>query len=509
MPQNPPADSEPRVPATGPAPATDRLVTRHHQATIGGATVRYTTTTGRIVLHQEKRAFGDAQAVWEGAKPRAEVFFVAYAREGVADPARRPVTFSFNGGPGSSSVWLHLGLLGPKRVALREDGMAVPPPYRLVENDASLLDETDLVFIDPVGTGFSRAVTGEKPKEFHGFDGDVESVGDFIRLWVSRYGRWASPKYLIGESYGTTRASALAGYLMDRHALYLNGLMLVSSVLDFSTVRFEPGNDLPPMLFAPTYAAAAHYHGVLAADLQARDLPDVLAEVERWTLERYGPALLRGDALDAAEADAVATELARYTGLDVDYVRRSRLRIDIHRFTKELLRRRGRTVGRIDARYTGVDRDDAGATPEFDPSMGATTGAYGATVNDYLRRDLGFESDLPYEVIAGLYQHWDYGRFQNRFVNVAETLRRAIATHPYLRVFVASGWYDLATPHFATRYTLDHLGLPPELRGNLEEARYPAGHMMYVDLDVLVQLKDDLARFLRSANDPSRTHPLT
>lgn len=507
MPQTPPADSDSR-PAATTAAVTDQLVMRHHQATIGGATVRYTTTTGRLVLHQEKRAYGDAQATWEGAKARAEVFFVAYAREGVADPARRPVTFSFNGGPGSSSVWLHLGLLGPKRVALREDGMAVAPPYRLVGNDASLLDETDLVFIDPVGTGYSRAVTGEKPKDFHGFDGDVESVGDFIRLWVSRYGRWASPKYLIGESYGTTRAAALAGYLMDRHALYLNGLMLVSSVLDFSTVRFEPGNDLPPLLFAPTYAAAAHYHGVLAPELQALPVAELLDEVERWTLDRYGPALLRGDTLEPAEADAIAAELARYTGLDVGYVRRSRLRIDIHRFTKELLRDRGRTVGRIDARYTGVDRDDAGATPEFDPSMGATTGAYGATVNDYLRRDLGFESDLPYEVIAGLYQHWDYGRFQNRFVNVAETLRRAIATHPFLRVFVASGWYDLATPHFATRYTLDHLGLPPELRGNLEEVRYPAGHMMYVDEAILARLKGDLARFVRAAADPGRDSPL-
>jgi len=505
MPQ-PPANEPEKRPA---APAVvDQLVTRHHQATIGGVTVRYSSTTGRMVLRQEKRDPADAQATWEGARPRAEVFFVAYTREGAGEPAGRPVTFSFNGGPGSSSVWLHLGLLGPRRVRLQDDGMAVAPPYALVENHASLLDASDLVFIDPVGTGFSRAVTGEKPKDFYGFDGDVESVGDFIRLWISRYGRWSSPKYLIGESYGTTRAAALAGYLMERHALYLNGLMLVSSVLDFSTVRFEVGNDLPPLLFVPTYAAAAHYHGALDAELQARTLDELLAEVERWTLERYGPALLRGDALPPDEAERLALELARYTGLDADYVRRSRLRIDIHRFTKQLLRHRGRTVGRIDARYTGVDRDDAGATPEFDPSMGATTGAYGAAVNDYLRRELGFESDLPYDVIQGLYAHWDYGRFQNRFVNVAETLRRAIATHPFLRVFVASGVYDLATPHFATRYTLDHLGLPPELRANLEEVRYPAGHMMYVDIAVLQQLKDDLARFVRSAAEPGRPSPV-
>jgi carboxypeptidase C (cathepsin A) len=494
--------------ARPPAPASiDQLVVRHHQTEIGGATVRYTSTTGRIVLHQEKRAPGEPGAAWEGAKARAEVFFVAYTREGTGDPAGRPVTFSFNGGPGSSSVWLHLGLLGPKRVRLQDDGMAVAPPYALVENEASLLDVSDLVFIDPVGTGYSRAASGEKPRDFYGFDGDVESVGDFIRLWVTRFSRWSSPKFLIGESYGTTRAAALAGYLMERHAMYLNGLMLVSSVLDFSTVRFEPGNDLPPLLFVPTYTAAAHYHGALAPDLQARPLDDLLAEVERWALEAYGPALLQGDALPAAHGERIAVELARYTGLDVDYVRRSRLRIDIHRFTKELLRSSGRTIGRIDARYTGVDRDEAGATPEFDPSMGATTGAYGATINDYLRRDLGFESDLPYEVIQGLYAHWDYGRFQNKFVNVAETLRKAIATHPFLRVFVASGVYDLATPHFATRYTLDHLGLPPQLRANLEEVRYPGGHMMYVDVAILARLKDDLARFLRAAADPSRAGP--
>ncbi len=494
--------------SAAPVATPDQIVVRHHTVEVDGTTLRYTTTTGRMVLHRERVAPGPgAEGTWEGARPRAEVFFVAYALDGDPAPGTRPVTFSFNGGPGSSSVWMHLGLLGPRRVRLADDGMAVAPPYALVDNPHTLLDATDLVFIDPVSTGYSRAVAGEKPKEFHGFDGDVESVGDFIRLWITRFGRWASPKFLIGESYGTTRAAALAGYLQERHALYLNGLMLVSSVLDFATLRFEPGNELPPLLFVPTYAATAPYHGALAPDLQARALDDVLAEVEAWTMATYGPALLVGDALPPDRADEVAAQLARYTGLDVGYVRRSRLRIDIHRFCKELLRQRGRTVGRIDARYTGVDRDDVDATPEFDPSMGATTGAYGATINDYVRKELGFESDLPYEVIQGLYASWDYGRFQNRYVNVAETLRKAIAVHPFLRVFIASGHYDLATPHFATRYTIDHLGLPPHLRGNLEERRYDGGHMMYVDVAILAEMKRDLAAFVRGASDATRRAP--
>lgn len=490
------------------APLVDQLEVRHHQIDVDGVTLRYTTTTGRLVLHVERTATEPSAAgTWEGAKPRAEVFFVAYTRDGVKDPGARPVTFSFNGGPGSSSVWMHLGLLGPRRVRLQDDGMAVAPPYALVDNAHTLLDTSDLVFIDPVSTGFSRAAPGEKPKDFHGFDGDVESVGDFIRLWLARFGRWSSPKFVIGESYGTTRAAALAGYLQERHALYLNGLMLISSVLDFSTLRFEPGNDLPPLLYAPTYAAAAHYHGALDAALQALPLAQLLAEVEEWTLAEYGPALLRGDALPAERAEAIAAQLARYTGLDVDYVRRSRLRIDIHKFCKELLRGRGRTIGRIDARYTGVDRDGVGATPEFDPSMGATTGAYGAAINDYVQRELGFASDLPYEVIQGLYASWDYGKFQNKYVNVAETLRKAIAVHPFLKVFVASGHYDLATPHFATRYTLDHLGLPEHLRANVEEQRYDGGHMMYVDALVLERMKRDLATFVAAASVPGRTAP--
>jgi carboxypeptidase C (cathepsin A) len=357
-----------------------------------------------------------------------------------------------------------------------------------------------------VSTGYSRAVAGEKPKEFHGFDGDVESVGDFIRLWITRFGRWSSPKFLIGESYGTTRAAALAGYLQERHALYLNGLMLVSSVLDFATLRFEPGNDLPPLLYAPTYAATAHFHGALAPDLQA-----VAGRPPR-----------RGRGLDPRDLRAGAPARRRAAGgpgrrggRPARALHRPRRRVrpplpppDRHPpllqgAPPESRAHRGPDRRPVHRRRPRRRRRDA----RVRPSMGATTGAYGATINDYVRRELGFESDLPYEVIQGLYATWDYGKFQNKYVNVAETLRKAIAVHPFLRVFIASGAYDLATPHFATRYTVDHLGLPAHLRANVEERRYPGGHMMYVDVAVLEEMKRDLATFVRTASAPGRPAP--
>ena len=476
-----------------PPPPVDVLSQTAHTIVINGETIAYTATAGRLVLKAEDEK--------EGEKPKASIFFVAYTRDRGPDvdeathAAARPITFSFNGGPGSSSVWLHLGLLGPRRVVLEEDGRPVPPPYRLVDNDYNLLDKSDLVFIDPVTTGFSRAVPGEADKQFHGFKADIESVGDFIRLYVSRNHRWASPRYLIGESYGTTRAAGLSGYLQERHGLYLNGIMLVSVVLNFMTLRFAPGNDLPYLLFLPTYAATAHYHGRLGQDVPG-DLPALLAEVEGFAMNEYALALLRGDTLPTEERAAIAARLARYTGLSADYIERTNLRIDIHRFVKELLRDRRRTVGRLDSRYTGIDRDAAGEHHEFDPSYALIQGPYTGLLNDYVRRELRFESDLPYEILSDRVHPWSFDEHQNSYVNVGETLRQAMSMNPHLRVFVANGYYDLATPYLATRYTFDHLELDESLRGNVSMAHYEAGHMMYIHDPSLAQLRDDLAAFL-------------
>ena len=487
------------TPDTPTAPPTDQLTTRYHQCELGGRTVRYSSRAGRMVLSQERTGDGDRAGRWEGATPSAEMFVVAYVKEGVSDPSTRPVTFSFNGGPGSSSVWLHLGLLGPRRVPLETDPAPSVPPYRLIDNTFSLLEHTDLVFIDPVSTGYSRAVKGEKPADFHGLDPDVRSVGELVRLWVTREGRWRSPVYLIGESYGTTRAAALAAYLQERHALYLSGLMLVSSILDFSTARFEPGNDLPPLLFLPTYAAVAHYHRRLPPDLQERGLAELLAEVEGWALDVYARFLALGDRAEPALVDEVASRLARYTGLDEAWLRLAGLRVEIQRFCKQLRREEGLTVGRLDARYTGRDRDGVGATPDRDPSYSAVLGAYGATLNDYVRRELGYSSDLPYEVLSGLYTSWRYDGFENRYVNVAEKLAAAMRANPGLRVHVASGYYDLATPYWATEHTLAHMALDAESRANVDHTVYPAGHMMYVHEPSLAELSRNLAAFMQSA----------
>ncbi len=473
----------------------DVIVQTQHSILLDGQQLNYTVTTGTIVLKEEEEKEEKA----EGEKAKASVFFIAYTKNDVADTAQRPITFSFNGGPGSSSVWLHLGVLGPRRVDNHDVDSPMLPPYRLVDNEYTLLDQTDLVFIDPVGTGFSRAVTGEKPKQFYNFKKDIESVGDFIRLYVTRYQRWNSPKFLIGESYGTTRAAGLSGYLQERHGMYLNGIMLVSSILNFQTARFVPGNDLPYILFLPTYTATAWYHGQLDAALQA-DLDQALAEVEAFALNEYTLALMKGASLTDEEHGEVAQKLARYTGLSPEYVARTNLRINIHRFCKELLREQRRTVGRLDTRYIGIDRDAAGEYFEGDPSYAAILGAYTSTFNDYIRRDLEFESDLPYEILSfKVFPAWQYAQNQNSFVNVAETLRKAMTMNPALKVHVANGYYDLATPYLATRYTFEHLELDSSLQGNISMSFYEAGHMMYVHLPSLAKMKETLVAFLQDA----------
>jgi carboxypeptidase C (cathepsin A) len=475
-----------------PAPK-DNLVETKHSIVIGKKEIHYTVTTGTIVLKEET---GDREKETEAEKPKAQFFFTAYTLDGVEDKSKRPITFSFNGGPGSSSAWLHLGLLGPRRVDMGDAGSLLPPPYHLVDNEYSLLDLTDLVFIDPVSTGYSRPVEGQKAREFHAFKKDIETVGDFIRLYTTRYQRWTSPKFLAGESYGTTRAAGLSGYLQERHGMYLNGIMLVSAILDFGTADFAPGHDLPYIMFLPTYAATAWYHGKART---RKPLESFLKEVEKFALGEYTLALLKGSALTRLERTQVITKLARLTGLSEDYIDRTDLRIDIFRFCKELLRDKRRTVGRLDSRFIGIDRDSAGEVPEADPSMSAITGPYTATFYDYIRAELKYESDLPYEILTPKVWPWSYAEFENRFVNVAETLRKAISNHQVLKIHIANGYFDLATPYLATRYTFDHMSLEKSLQDNITMSYYEAGHMMYIHMQSIKQLKEDLANFIRNA----------
>lgn len=476
------------------AAVQDRIVETRHSIVLNGRELRYTVSTGTLVLKAESEKKSELGATAEGEKPKAAVFFTAYTLDDVADKSQRPVTFSFNGGPGSSSVWMHLGLLGPRRVLLDDDGNMLPPPFRLVDNPYSILDVTDLVFIDPVSTGYSRPVPGEMAKDFHGARKDVESVGEFIRLYTTRNLRWTSPKYLIGESYGTTRAAGLAGYLQERFGMYLNGIMLISMVLDMMTLSFDPGNDLPHILFLPTYAATAFYHRKLEPAL-LEDLPSTLREVSDFALGDYALALMKGAALTAAERAQIVSRLARYTGLPADYIERTDLRVHDQRFTKELLRDKGLTVGRIDSRFRGEDRDSAGEFYEYDPSMANINGPYTAALYDYVRGELKFESDLPYEILnPNLWPVWQFE--ENRYLNVAETLRKAMTFNPYLRVYIANGYYDLATPFLATEYTVNHLGLPADLRKNIRMGYFEAGHMMYIHIPSLAKLRDDLAQFV-------------
>src|SRR4029077_10114512 len=409
-PQPDKAAEKPKEEKKPPTPE-EKIVQTKHSLRIGGQEIKYTATAGTILLKLED------------GTPKASIFYIAYTKDDVGDVSQRPLTFSFNGGPGSASVWLHLGLFGPRRVQMGDAGTLLPPPYKLVDNDASLLDISDLGFIDSVSTGYSRAVPGEAPKQFHGVTADVESVADFIRLYATRNKRWSSPKFLAGESYGTTRAAGLSGYLQQRYGMYLNGIVLISAILNFETAEFDTGNDLPYILYLPTYTAIAWYHKKLPADLQGGEVQKAVEESRKFAVGEYADALMTGDPLPAARRAEIIQKLAHLTGLSADYLDRTNLRIEIQRFTKELLRNERRTVGRIDARFTGIDRDAAGERPEFDPSIAAIIGPYSGMLNNYVRNDLKFDSDLPYEVLTGRVRPWNYAPYENRYVNVAETLR--------------------------------------------------------------------------------------
>ncbi len=492
-----------------------------HEITLGGEKLRYRATAGVLPLLDD------------GKKAKANVFYIAYellpdtapatpptpatpappagdatgaqppaAAGGSVDAlpreqrAARPITFAFNGGPGSSSVWLHMGALGPRRIKMGDDGEMLPGPVSLVDNEFCWLEFTDLVFIDPVSTGYSRAVEGEDPHQFHGLDEDARSVAEFIRLYLVRNLRWESPKYLAGESYGTTRAAALSRELQGSLGIYLNGILLISPVLNFQTLRFEVGNDLPYWTYLPTYAATAWHHKKLAAPLDA-DLEKTLAEVEKWASTEYVLALAAGSDLEPAKRVEVARQLSKFTGLSEDYLLKADLRPQIQEFCKELLRNDGKTVGRFDSRYTGLDRRGVGNAPDYDPSYSVVQGPFTAGLNAYMRAELKYESDVPYEILTGRVQPWNFGAYNGRYVNVSESLRGAMTQNPNLRVLVMSGYYDLATPHFAARYTVDHMDLDATLRKNISQTFYRAGHMMYLRRADLEKFTKDAAGFYR------------
>ena len=462
------------------------IVTKH-TSRVGGRQLSYTVTTGFMPI--KNAVSGDTVA---------RIFYMAYALDGVTDRSKRPLMFSFNGGPGSASVWLHLGALGPKRVKMLDDGLMPPPPYELVENDESWLDLTDLVFVDTVGTGYSRAAKPELASKFFSVNGDIESTGEFIRMFLGRNERWSSPVFLVGESYGTTRVSGLSNHLFER-GIGLNGIALVSMVTNFQTIRFADNNDSPLVLIFPSYTATAWYHKKLSPEWQSKPLADVLREAENFAANEYAPALLRIDRLSTAERQRLLDRFSALTGLSKGFVENHNFRVELGEFNKELLRDRRLTTGRLDSRFTGFDRDSGGSGPEFDPSMTAIRPPYTATFNDYVRRDLKFSSDVEYYILGGgITSPWNWNT-PTGWADTTQALSSAMRKNPYMKVFLASGYYDMATPYFAAEYTLSSMSLDPTLRKNISTAYYESGHMMYIEKNSLRKLKSDISAFIKNA----------
>jgi carboxypeptidase C (cathepsin A) len=453
----------------------DEPVVTQHSARIGGQTVAYTAEAGWLPIRED-------------GKTLARMYYVAYTRTGVPDLSARPLVFSFNGGPGTASVWMHMGYTGPRRVAYGDEGFAPRPPATLEDNPHSILDAADIVYIDPVATGFSRMIEGEELHKYHGTLPDIQSVAEFIRLYLLRKDRWMSPKFVIGESYGTTRASGLAGYLLSRHQIYLNGVILVS----MTGLDLERGPDVTYATTLPQRAATAWYHRQLAPELQARPLREFLAEVETFALGDYLAALVKGDRLTDAEREAMAERVARYTGLTAAYVRSANLRIDARRFWKQLLRDQRLTVGRLDSRYLGVDRDAAGENPEYDPAIADWNGPFANAVNRYLREELRYNPELEYNVWGNV-RPW----VRDSSVNVGDMLREAMRNNPYLKVLIQAGYYDAATDYFSAVYTISHLQPGGEFRDRFRFAFYESGHMMYLRKPDLANANDDLREFIR------------
>ena len=484
----PPVPAAAARPAETPKPADAKdeapIVTKHN-IRVGGKPLNYTVTTGFMPL--KNAVSGDTEA---------RIFYMAYTLDN--PPTGRPLMFSFNGGPGSASVWLHLGALGPRRIKMLDDGMMPPPPYEMEDNQQTWLSETDIVFIDPVGTGYSRAAKPELATKFFGLNGDIESIGEFIRLYLGRNERWMSPLFLVGESYGTTRASGLSNWLFD-HGIALNGIALVSAVLNFQTVRFADNNDMPLVFILPSYTATAWYHKRLSPAMQAKTVEQVAQEARNFAANEFMPAMLRIDQLSAVERSSLAEKFSSLTGLNKDFVERNNFRVELGEFNKELLRDQRRTTGRLDSRFKGIDRDAGGAGTDSDPSMNAIRPPYTAAFNSYVRGELGYKSDVEYFILGGgITTPWNWN-VNNAYADTSIPMKDAMAKNPYMKILFAQGYYDMATPFYAAEYTVSAMNLDPTLRKNVSFEYYEAGHMMYIEKNSLVKLKSDAASFIANS----------
>ncbi len=470
-------------------------VQTHHQITINGRTLRYTAVAGRLPIKDPT------------GKIDAEMFFVAYTLDG-ADPAKRPLTFSYNGGPGSASIWLHMGALGPRTVVLQPEGWMPEAPYRLHDNQYTPLDATDIVMIDAIGTGYSRPADMEQAKKFWGLHGDIESFGEFIRMYISRYERWSSPLYLLGESYGTTRSAGVAGYLADK-GINFNGICLLSMVLNFESLAFAPTNDAPFPLILPTMTMIAGYHHKLPADLE-QDMNRTRQQASNFAMNEYWQALNKGDTLTAEERATMIDRVSQYTGLPKNVVQMANMRIDVRTFMQWLLADQQKRVGRLDGRYTSPAPSGPMETAFFDPTSAATQGPFTAVFNDYVRRELNYKVDMPYYTSArdlGTPFNWNWANpqpnapgagFQMGYADVATALRSAMIKDPYLKVLVMEGDYDMATPFLAAQYTMDHLNITPEMHKNISYAYYASGHMVYLDSKAHDKMHQDYTNFVNT-----------
>jgi carboxypeptidase C (cathepsin A) len=465
--------------------------TTDHMIRLGTQTIAYKATASTTLLKNDKD------------EPVASIFSVAYTRSDIKEPSQRAIAFIYNGGPGNASVWLHMGAFGPRRVVTQNAAPTGAGPYELIDNANCLLDKSDLVFIDPVGTGFSRVVGKGDSKEYWGIDQDVNSLAEFIGIYISGNGRWNSPKFLIGESYGTLRSVALANYLQSQRGIYVNGIALISTVLDMGTVEPDLGDDRSYIFHLPSYAAAAWYYKSLKN--RPSSLTALLKDARQWAATDYAAALMRGDALTEAEKSPIAKRLSDFTGLDEDYILKANLRVDLGQFRAELQRKQGITVGRYDSRYSGPTYDLLAEYAQDDPSFYGVDGAFTAAINSYLRQDLKFDPNLTYETQNGdIAPKWDWKhKGTNPFrVSVDRDLVEALISNPRLQVQTENGLFDMATPFFATEFTMDHLHLPATLRSHITFKYYDSGHMIYLNAQELPKLKDNIAGLIDAATKP-------